>query len=119
MEIQPRRKTPVVKVASVVIGGGHPIVIQSMTNTRTADVQATVHQIIELIEAGSEMVRVTVNNDEAARAVPEIIRTIRDQGYLTPIIGDFHFAPAFWTSTASIPAISARGISTTRILPVL
>ncbi|OGX36349.1 MAG: 4-hydroxy-3-methylbut-2-en-1-yl diphosphate synthase [Omnitrophica WOR_2 bacterium RIFCSPHIGHO2_02_FULL_50_17] len=91
MEIQPRRKTPVVKVASVVIGGGHPIVIQSMTNTRTADVQATVHQIIELIEAGSEMVRVTVNNDEAARAVPEIIRTIRDQGYLTPIIGDFHF----------------------------
>ncbi len=91
MEIQSRRKTTTVQIGNVLIGSSHPIVIQSMTNTRTADVQATVHQTIELIEAGSEMVRVTVNNDEAARAVPEIIRAIRDQGYLAPIIGDFHF----------------------------
>ena len=86
-----RRKTPTVKVGPVLLGGGHPVVIQSMTDTPTADVEKTFAQTIELIESGSEMVRWTVNNDEAARAVPETINRLKDKGYNTPIIGDFHF----------------------------
>ncbi len=91
MKLKPRRKTPTVKVGNVLIGSGHPVVIQSMTNTPTADIPATVRQICELIDAGSEMVRLTVNNDDAARAVEKIIKSIRDKGWDTPIIGDFHF----------------------------
>ena len=91
MEMHKRRKTPAVKVGNVTIGGTHPIVIQSMTDTPTANVEATVGQIIELVQAGSELVRVTVNNDDAAQTVPRIIKQLRDQGYSTPIIGDFHF----------------------------
>ncbi len=86
-----RRKTLIVKVGSVLIGGDHPIAIQSMTDTPTADVNATLAQTIELIEAGAELVRWTVNDDDAARAVPEAINILRDKGHATPIIGDFHF----------------------------
>jgi len=72
-------------------GGGRPIVVQSMTNTDTADTAATVNQVMELARAGSELVRITVNHDKAAQAVPGIIRTLRDFGVETPIVGDFHY----------------------------
>jgi len=91
MEITKRRKTPTVKIGNVPVGSSHPIVIQSMTDTRTADTEATFRQTVELIEAGSQLVRWTVNDDSAARAVPVIIQKLRDHGYTTPIIGDFHF----------------------------
>src|ERR1700739_3348118 len=87
----PRKKTYGVKVGHVQVGGGAPIVVQSMTNTDTADVAATVAQSKELAEAGSELVRVTVNVPEAAAAVPEIVARLRDQGCAAPIIGDFHY----------------------------
>lgn len=90
MEIK-RRKTPVVQIGSVTLGSAYPVVIQSMTDTPTADIDKTLAQTIELIEAGSEIVRWTVNDDDAARAVPEIIKRLLDKGYKTPIIGDFHF----------------------------
>lgn len=86
-----RRKTPTVQIGSIFLGSQHPIAIQSMTDTPTADIQKTVEQTIELIEAGSEIVRWTVNDDTAARAVPENIKILRDKGCKTPIIGDFHF----------------------------
>ena len=86
-----RRKTPTVKVGHVLLGSLHPVVIQSMTDTPTADIEKTVAQTIELSEAGSEMVRWTVNNDDAARAVPQAIKILTDKGFKTPIIGDFHF----------------------------
>ncbi len=73
------------------VGGEHPIVIQSMTNTDTADVAATVRQISELAEAGSELVRVTVNTDAAAQAVPEIVDRLEQEGVEVPIVGDFHY----------------------------
>jgi (E)-4-hydroxy-3-methylbut-2-enyl-diphosphate synthase len=73
------------------VGGGHPIVVQSMTNTDTADSASTVNQIMALARAGSELVRVTVNTDEAAQAVPTIVRTLRSFGVTVPIIGDFHY----------------------------
>lgn len=86
-----RRKTPSVTIGRILLGSDHPVVIQSMTDTPTADVEKTLAQTIELIEAGSEMVRWTVNDNDAARAVPEIIKILLDKGYTTPIIGDFHF----------------------------
>ena len=86
-----RRPTVTVNVGGVPIGGGHPIVIQSMTNTDTADVNATVRQVQALAEAGSELVRITVNNEEAARAVPYIIERLREAGCCVPIVGDFHY----------------------------
>lgn len=87
-----RRKTTIpVAVGNVVIGGGAPVVIQSMTNTDTADAHATAEQIIQLAEAGSELVRFTVNSPEAAAATPEIAERVRDAGYATPLIGDFHY----------------------------
>jgi (E)-4-hydroxy-3-methylbut-2-enyl-diphosphate synthase len=91
MKFQERRVTPSVKVADCLIGSQHPVVIQSMTDTPTSDIEATTRQTIELIEAGSEMVRWTVNNDDSARAVPKIIEILQHKGYKTPIIGDFHF----------------------------
>lgn len=91
MELCPRRNTPTVDVGGVKIGSGHPIVIQSMTDTPTADTEKTLEQTVALIEAGSELVRWTVNDDDAARAVPGIIRRLRDLGHQTPVIGDFHF----------------------------
>ena len=80
-----------VNIDGVVIGGTAPVVVQSMTNTDTADVIGTVMQIRQLVDAGSELVRVTVNNEDAARAVPEIVSQLRESGYPTPIIGDFHY----------------------------
>ena len=91
MEIIKRRQTPTVTIGKISLGSHFPVAIQSMTDTPTANVEATLKQTIELIEAGSELVRWTVNDDAAAQAVPEIIHRLRDQGYLTPIIGDFHF----------------------------
>ncbi|NLG69161.1 MAG: flavodoxin-dependent (E)-4-hydroxy-3-methylbut-2-enyl-diphosphate synthase [Firmicutes bacterium] len=88
--MQRRRSVPV-DVGGVVIGGGPPVVVQAMTNTETADVEATVRQIVELADAGSELVRITVNHDEAARAVPRIVERVRALGYATPIVGDFHY----------------------------
>lgn len=76
---------------SVAIGAGHPIVVQSMTNTDTADPASTAAQIVALAQAGSQIVRITVNNDEAAAAVPEIISRIADLGVSVPIVGDFHY----------------------------
>jgi (E)-4-hydroxy-3-methylbut-2-enyl-diphosphate synthase len=86
-----RRKTIRVMVDDVAIGGGAPIVVQSMTNTDTADVDATVEQIEHLYKAGSELVRITVNHDEAARAVPHIKEKLLNRGVDVPIIGDFHY----------------------------
>ncbi|MDH3760627.1 MAG: flavodoxin-dependent (E)-4-hydroxy-3-methylbut-2-enyl-diphosphate synthase [Gammaproteobacteria bacterium] len=80
-----------VDVCGIVIGGDAPIVVQSMTNTDTADIAATVTQVRQLHEAGSELVRVTVNNDAAASAVPHIVEQLDKQGCQVPIIGDFHF----------------------------
>ncbi len=85
-----RRKTTEVLVGGVAVGGTNPVVVQSMTNTDTADVDATVGQILALGKAGSELVRVTVNNEGAAKAVPEIVARLRDQGVTTPVIGDFN-----------------------------
>ena len=75
----------------IAIGGGAPIVVQSMTNTNTADVAATANQIVSLAEAGSEMVRITVNTPDAASSVPQIVARVRDAGCFSPIIGDFHY----------------------------
>ena len=86
-----RRSASVVDVGGVKVGGTHPIVVQSMTNTDTADVTGTVNQIIALAKAGSELVRVTVNTDEAAEAVPKIVDTLRLLGSNVPIVGDFHY----------------------------
>ena len=87
----PRHKTTQVMVGNVAVGGGAPIVVQSMTNTDTADVEGTVKQIAALARAGSEMVRITVDREEAAAAVPHIRDGIRKLGLTTPIIGDFHY----------------------------
>src|SRR5260370_82652 len=87
----PRRKTYGVKVGQVRVGGGAPIVVQSMTNTDTADIETTLKQTLELAEAGSEIVRWTVNVPEAAAAVPEIKKRMLDAGCSAPIIGDFHY----------------------------
>ncbi len=86
-----RRKSVAVRIGNLTVGGGAPVVVQSMTNTDTADVDATVRQIRELVEAGSEMVRMTVNTREAARAVPRIVERVRSLGLDVPLIGDFHF----------------------------
>jgi (E)-4-hydroxy-3-methylbut-2-enyl-diphosphate synthase len=86
-----RKKTVPVDVGGVTIGGDAPVVVQSMTNTDTADVASTLEQVKLLADAGSEIVRVTVNHDAAAQAVPEIVVRLRDQGYETPIVGDFHY----------------------------
>jgi (E)-4-hydroxy-3-methylbut-2-enyl-diphosphate synthase len=91
MSVSPRRKSVVVNVGAVKVGGFNPIVVQSMTNTDTADTTATVNQVMELARAGSELVRVTVNTDDAAKAVPKIVDTLRTFGVDVPIIGDFHY----------------------------
>ena len=86
-----RHQTHAVRVGDVVLGGGAPVVVQSMTNTDTADIDATTAQVIELAEAGSEIVRVTVNTDEAARAVPQIRERLWVRGCNVPLVGDFHY----------------------------
>ncbi len=80
-----------VRVGNVIIGGGHPVVVQSMTNTDTADIEATTRQVIELAEAGSELVRLTVNDEKAAAAVPHIADRLDQAGCPVPLVGDFHF----------------------------
>ena len=87
----PRKKMYGVKVGLVQVGGGAPIVVQSMTNTDTADAESTLQQTLELAEAGSEIVRWTVNVPEAAAAVPEIKKRLLNKGCNVPIIGDFHY----------------------------
>ncbi len=86
-----RRPTPSVSIGGVLVGSAHPIVVQSMTNTDTADAAATAAQVAHLAGAGSQIVRVTVNNEEAAAAVPEIVRRLADEGVTVPIVGDFHY----------------------------
>jgi len=86
-----RRKTVTVQIGQVPIGSDHPIVVQSMTNTDTADIEATVEQSRQLFQAGSEWVRVTVNTEEAAQAIPEIVDRLEGEGLQVPIIGDFHY----------------------------
>jgi len=91
MSISLRKITHAVMVGNVQVGGGAPIVVQSMTNTDTANVQATVNQIIELATAGSEVVRITVNSEEAASSVADIRNQLVQKGYTVPLVGDFHF----------------------------
>ncbi|MBW7916878.1 MAG: flavodoxin-dependent (E)-4-hydroxy-3-methylbut-2-enyl-diphosphate synthase [Trueperaceae bacterium] len=91
MDQTPRRQTPTTWVGGVPVGAGHPVVVQSMTNTDTADAAATAEQVAALWRAGSEIVRVTVNDTRAAAAVPELRERLADMGVTAPIVGDFHF----------------------------
>ncbi|MDC9728796.1 MAG: flavodoxin-dependent (E)-4-hydroxy-3-methylbut-2-enyl-diphosphate synthase [Methyloprofundus sp.] len=91
MSISSRKMTQQVLIGNVKVGGGAPIVVQSMTNTDTADIVGTVQQVKELADAGSELVRITVNNEAAAQAVPEIRKQLDAAGYSVPLVGDFHF----------------------------
>jgi (E)-4-hydroxy-3-methylbut-2-enyl-diphosphate synthase len=86
-----RRKTVTVNVGGIRVGSDAPVVVQSMTNTDTADIESTIQQVAALARAGSELVRITVNNDEAAKAVPYIVEGIQKKGWNTPIVGDFHY----------------------------
>ncbi len=91
MAFQDRRQTVTTWVGNVPVGSSTPIVVQSMTNTDTADARSTADQVVALARAGSQLVRVTVNNDEAAAAVPEISQRVADAGVVVPIVGDFHY----------------------------
>jgi (E)-4-hydroxy-3-methylbut-2-enyl-diphosphate synthase len=91
MPVVARRKSVPVNVGGVMVGGDNPIVVQSMTNTDTADVTGTANQVLALAKAGSEIVRVTVNTEEAARAVPKIVDTLMLYDCRVPIVGDFHY----------------------------
>ena len=117
-----RRQTLAVRVGDVVVGGDAPVVVQSMTNTDTADYLATAIQIAELARAGSELVRITVNTPEAAAAVPRIREHLAKMGHEVPLIGDFtttaiacwrisRNAPRRWPSTASTPVMSVTARS--------
>ena len=87
----PRRRSVPVRIGRVMLGGDHPVVVQSMTNTDTADVEGTALQVRALAAAGSELVRITVNTEEAAAAVPAIAARVRELGSDVPLVGDFHF----------------------------
>ncbi len=89
--LKARHKSIAVDVGGVTVGGGAPVVVQSMTNTDTADIAGTVKQVADLARAGSELVRITVDRDEAAKAVPAIRDQLRKQGVTVPLIGDFHY----------------------------
>ncbi|MEA2611808.1 MAG: (E)-4-hydroxy-3-methylbut-2-enyl-diphosphate synthase, partial [Chloroflexota bacterium] len=90
--IRPTRHSTVsVDVGGVLVGSAHPVVVQSMTNTDTADADSTAIQVARLAHAGSQLVRVTVNTDQAAAAVPEMVRKVRGLGVDVPIVGDFHY----------------------------
>src|ERR1700687_3835255 len=91
MAVKRRRAAAVVDVSGVKVGGNHPIVVQSMTNTDTADSASTINQAMALARAGSELVRVTVNTEEAGAAVPKIVDCLDKFGVPVPIIGDFHY----------------------------
>jgi len=86
-----RRKTPTVMIGNVRVGSDAPVMVQSMTNTDTADIPGTIKQVAALARAGSEVVRVTVNNDDAAKAVPHVVEGLAKMGLDTPIVGDFHY----------------------------
>src|SRR5688572_18857234 len=86
-----QRQTFAAKIAHVAVGGGAPVMVQSMTNTDTADIAATVAQVAALAEAGSEVVRITVNNEAAAKAVPAIREKLDAKGCNVPLVGDFHY----------------------------
>jgi (E)-4-hydroxy-3-methylbut-2-enyl-diphosphate synthase len=88
---RPRRRSVAVEIDGLTVGGGHPIAVQSMTNTDTADADATAIQVAQLAHAGSELVRITVNSEAAAAAVPEIVGKVRGLGVAVPIVGDFHY----------------------------
>src|SRR6267378_5345123 len=89
--LQQRHRSIAVDVGGVTVGGGAPIVVQSMTNTDTADVEATARQVADLARAGSEIVRITVDRDEAAAAVPHIKERLLARGVAVPLVGDFHY----------------------------
>src|SRR5215467_11497053 len=91
MALETRRQAVAVDVGGVKVGGDHPVVVQSMTNTDTADAPSTVNQVMALARAGSELVRVTVNTEAAAAAVPRIVDALDKFGVRVPIIGDFHY----------------------------
>ena len=86
-----RRSTPSVSIGGVLVGAAHPIVVQSMTNTDTADAVGTAAQVAHLARGGSQIVRITVNHEAAAAAVPEIVQRVADEGLQVPIVGDFHY----------------------------
>src|SRR6202035_1885140 len=86
-----RRKSHKVRIGNVYVGGDAPVVVQSMTNTDTADVEGTVAQTLALARAGSEIVRVTVTNEASAAAIPAIVEALRKQDCAVPIVGDFHY----------------------------
>jgi len=109
-----RRQTVTANVGGVPIGSAHPVVVQSMTNTDTADPASTAEQVAALARAGSQIVRVTVNNEEAAAAVPEIVRRLDDVGVSVPIVGDFHYNGHLLL--AKFPA-AARALAKYRINP--
>ncbi len=90
-DLSPRRETLAVKIADVTVGGGAPVVVQSMTNTDTADIEKTAKQVAQLAQAGSELVRITVDRDEAAAAVPHIRDKLAAWGVKVPLVGDFHY----------------------------
>ena len=124
----PRRPSVSANVGGVLIGSRHPVVVQSMTNTDTANAEATALQVAQLARAGSELVRVTVNTREAAAALPEIVARLSEVGLSVPIVGDFHYnghlllrefpeRPGCSPSTASIPATSEPVSTTTPISP--
>ena len=128
MESSARRRTIPVNIGGVIVGGPAPIVVQSMTNTDTADIESTVAQVAALARAGSELVRITVDRDEAAAAVPHIRDKLDARGVDVPLIGDFHYNghtllaehPACAKPSpniASIPAMSASRTSATGSSP--
>ncbi|MCB1477705.1 MAG: flavodoxin-dependent (E)-4-hydroxy-3-methylbut-2-enyl-diphosphate synthase, partial [Rhodobiaceae bacterium] len=88
---RPRRKSVQVDIGGVAVGGNAPVVVQSMTNTDTADIDSTVQQVAALARAGSELVRITVDRDEAAAAVPHIHEKLLKRGVNVPLVGDFHY----------------------------
>ena len=110
----PRRQTVTALVGDVPVGSAHPVVVQSMTNTDTADAAGTAEQVAALARAGSQIVRVTVNNEEAAAAVPEVRQRLDDQGISVPIVGDFHYNGHLLL--AKYPA-AARSLAKYRINP--
>src|SRR5688572_16720724 len=87
----PRRRSVPVDIGGVIVGGGAPIVVQSMTNTDTADIESTARQVAELARSGSELVRITVDRAEAAAAVPHIRDRLLAAGVQAPLVGDFHY----------------------------
>ncbi len=118
-----RHITIPVKVGGVTVGGAAPVVVQSMTNTDTADIDGTVRQVAQLAQAGSEIVRITVDRDEAAAAVPHIHEKLLKMGVNVPLVGDFHYIGHKLLSEhracaeALAPVMSASGTNATSNFP--